>query len=43
VYHLDSINPDGSIVVGCHAIGWDEIAYIATVLGLTEDHNVMEP
>jgi hypothetical protein len=42
VYHLDSINPDGSIVVGCHDIGWDEIAYIATVLGLTEGHNVME-
>ena len=37
VYSLERINADGSIKVGCHDIGWDEIAYIATVLGLTEE------
>lgn len=36
-YRLTKINRDGSIVVGCHAIGFDQIEKIAGQLGLLEE------
>lgn len=35
-YRLTKIKQDGSIVVGCHDIGFDEIEAMAVQLGLTE-------
>ena len=35
-YRLNKINADGSIVVGCHNIGFNEIEGIAHQLGLTD-------
>lgn len=37
VYTLNTINADGSIVVGCHAIAWCEIERIAVALGLADE------
>jgi hypothetical protein len=36
-YRLTKINRDGSIVVGCHQIGFDQIEKIAGQLGLLEE------
>ena len=36
-YQLTKINRDGSIVVGCHGIGFDQIEKIAGQLGLLEE------
>jgi hypothetical protein len=36
-YTIDSIDKEGNVCAGCHFIEWDEIARIATQLGLIEN------
>lgn len=33
---LNEVKPDGTVVVGCHTIAWEEIEHIAVTLGLKE-------
>ena len=35
-YQVDSVQPDGSFVAGCHRINWPQVEALATRLGVSD-------